>query len=58
MKKIKPCPFCGGPAEPIMKKGWYKVVCRNEECPSNTVWIGKDRAIEEWNIRRKPVKEG
>jgi hypothetical protein len=57
MKKIKPCPFCGSTASPKLIRGYYKVVCDNEECPSHYAgFLTKERAVEEWNKRLKPVK--
>ncbi len=59
MKKIKPCPFCGSTASPKLIRGYYKVICDNEECPSHYAgFLTKERAVEEWNKRLKPVKKG
>jgi hypothetical protein len=60
MPKIKPCPFCGSPAEvKITKQGTWRVFCQSEElCPSRASYFLKDLAIREWNRREKPRKEG
>jgi hypothetical protein len=56
-KVIKPCPFCGSSASVGIRNGFYKVICNNPECSTRyNGWLSKDRAIKEWNTRRKGKK--
>lgn len=57
MAKIKPCPFCGLPAEPKLVRGAWRVTCEGEACASRTIYFSKDLAIKEWNTRMKPQKQ-
>lgn len=58
--KLKPCPFCGSPAEvyATIEMGWF-AGCTNEECIGMIdSWAcegynSKSIAIEEWNKRAK-----
>lgn len=66
-KNLKPCPFCGNPAEivnatyeerPEWCKGmeWYKIRCVNECClflHQGQIFGSKEEAANEWNLRRK-----
>ena len=44
MKKLKPCPYCGSPAEDTAEN---YCSCSNSECPSDCVIM----SIEQWNHR-------
>ena len=56
MAKIKPCPFCGLPAQPKLIGGAWKVICEGELCASKSKYFLKDMAIKEWNRRTRPQK--
>ena len=56
MAKIKPCPFCGLPAQPKLIGGAWKVICEGELCASKSKYFSKDMAIKEWNQRTRPQK--
>ena len=56
--KLKPCPFCGGPA--TMKigrhydgRGEYTPRCQNPKCPGRItkIWLDKSVAEDIWNNR-------
>lgn len=59
-RRVKPCPFCGGPAKVHRQmdgfgkgKGYY-VNCNKRGCPvfaSSRVRALAEVAIEEWNTR-------
>ena len=57
MAKIKPCPFCGMPAEPKLINGAWKISCNTELCASHCRYISKDFAITEWNRRMRQQKK-
>ena len=59
MKKLKPCPFCGG--EATISDGGYSgekflARCRDLSCPAASGFIRKthDEAVEAWNRRAQP----
>lgn len=61
MIEIKPCPFCGSPADMIPEYGanvgFYSVVCSNHDCLVRTpAWCSKKTAIEMWNTRKEPKR--
>jgi Lar family restriction alleviation protein len=51
MRKLKPCPFCGGKAktEPCWENDEWFVVCR--DCNGSASGWKKSKAIEKWNTR-------
>lgn len=50
---LKPCPFCGGPAELRKTPNMYMVECENADCGSNpdVLQVFKHDAIAAWNRR-------
>lgn len=48
--KLKPCPFCGSPAQIKELSGRYAVVC-TRYCAGTRVFLTKDKPAEEWNRR-------
>jgi len=52
-EELKPCPFCGGPAELRKTPNMYMVECANAGCGSNpdVLQILKQDAIAAWNCR-------
>lgn len=54
MTELKPCPFCGAPAEIRGKGGgrWYVVRCTKESCECSTKGhANKEEVIRIWNRR-------
>ena len=56
--KIKPCPFCGGPAKTRTYrsggKQWYEIYCGGTHCPIDSVRISRlnpEEAKLIWNHR-------
>ncbi len=50
--ELKPCPFCGGPAEvevPTSAGSWFLAGC--QRCSANTEGNSRARAIKTWNRR-------
>ena len=51
--ELKPCPFCGGPAEVHqLRKGEWYVTCQSDSCPVNpetNTFDSEAEAIEAWN---------
>lgn len=57
MKKIKACPFCGEYPELELNGGYYRIECKNRNCPSRLVAsIKPNDIITAWNTRLKPKK--
>lgn len=54
--ELKPCPFCGGEAEPINASpfdGWH---CRCKRCDiEGNEWLDEATAIRAWNRRATPA---
>ena len=58
MRKIKACPFCGEYPQIELKNGYYRIECKNRECPSRLVAsINEKDIVSAWNTRLKPKKE-
>ena len=51
MQKLKPCPFCGAPAQIKELSGRYAVEC-TKTCVGTRIVVDKDKAIEVWNRRK------
>lgn len=53
MAELKPCPFCGSPAELTGECDMVWVRCSNEDCWCQMVtrFDEPEEAIEEWNRR-------
>lgn len=53
MDELKPCPFCGSPAELTGECDMVWVRCSNEDCWCQMVtrFDEPDEAIEAWNRR-------
>lgn len=57
MRKIKACPFCGEYPELTLNGGYWRIECKNRECPSRLVAsISQKDIITAWNTRLKPKK--
>lgn len=59
---IKPCPFCGSRKTTIESLGdeyrpFFVVSCRTCEA-EGPIAQGEERAVECWNIRRRPKHDG
>ena len=55
MKKIKPCPFCGGKPMIFHAPNGYGVTCKNHGCiviVSTGNWGTEESAIAAWNQRK------
>ena len=48
--ELKPCPFCGAPAQHKELNGRYAVEC-TKHCVGTRIFADKDRATETWNRR-------
>lgn len=48
--ELKPCPFCGAPAQHKELNGRYAVEC-TKKCVGTRIFADKDRATETWNRR-------
>lgn len=48
--ELKPCPFCGAPAQRKELNGRYAVEC-TKKCVGTRIFADKDRATEAWNRR-------
>ena len=49
--ELRPCPFCGAPAETI-KKYYWRVRCVNPQCRTlSGDWVLEGAAILAWNRR-------
>lgn len=59
MARIKACPFCGEYPHVELVKGYYRIECKNVDCPSRLIasLVEKD-IISAWNTRLKPKKAG
>lgn len=54
MKKIKPCPFCGGKPTIFNAPNGYGITCKNRGCVvivSTDNWSSEEAAIAAWNRR-------
>lgn len=53
MDKMKPCPFCGSPAELYGEEYMVWCRCSNEDCRCELItrFDEPEEAIEEWNRR-------
>ena len=54
MAELKPCPFCGGGAKLLSRKGLHFVTCYVNACyitPKTQWYDTKAKAIEAWNRR-------
>jgi len=58
--KLKPCPFCGGPARMLHEGDWWDVTCDSEadcrgqtDIPANgmNTWVSESLARDGWNQR-------
>jgi ribosomal protein L37AE/L43A len=57
MKKIKACPYCGKYPVLRLQYGFWRIECRNEDCPGKVKGAtNRDLMIEAWNTRLKPEK--
>ena len=50
--ELKPCPFCGAPAQLKEPCGRYAVEC-TRHCAGTRISPTKDKPIEDWNRRAK-----
>ncbi len=48
--KLKPCPFCGSPAEMKKISGRWTAKC-TKECAGTRIFNDQNKAIEAWNKR-------
>ena len=53
MAELKPCPFCGGEAKAVQKKGcvYWTVICTRCPCELGAPWFNKYYAEHRWNTR-------
>ena len=63
MSALRPCPFCGGPAEIQVHEfhelpNTYGVKCRNCDAQTRQFYSSEVHAITIWNIRVTPVRHG
>ena len=49
-EEIKPCPFCGAPAQIVELSGRYAVEC-TKHCASTRIFKDKETPTEAWNRR-------
>lgn len=49
-EEIKPCPFCGAPAQVVELTGRYAVEC-TKHCAATRIFKEKEKPIEVWNRR-------
>jgi Lar family restriction alleviation protein len=47
---LKPCPFCGAPAQHKELNGRYAVEC-TKKCVGTRIFNDKEKPIEAWNRR-------
>lgn len=50
IERIKPCPFCGAPAEIKQLSGRYAVEC-TKKCVGTRIFSDKSKPVEAWNRR-------
>ncbi len=48
--ELKPCPFCGAPAELKKISGRWTVKC-TKECVGTRIFNDKNKPVEAWNRR-------
>lgn len=53
MAELKPCPFCGHPAELVGECDMVWAKCSNHECQAERIckFDEPEEAIEDWNER-------
>lgn len=52
MKKLKPCPFCGAPAQIVELSSRFAVEC-TKHCAGTRIFKDKETPAEAWNRRVK-----
>ena len=59
VKKIKPCPFCGGKATLAEKEEGYRVLCETDGCVNcafEVTYTREQFAVAAWNKRPTMVE--